>query len=129
MKPFLLFFASLLLQSCIVVPRTEVIYDPQCQIRFKQMRLDTKVFKQNAGQGPGQAMSCQNNASCLAQLAVLGGVSAASMVISGSIVVVGNTVYWLEKQGRCLTDPALIPPASQSEPSPEVDEPGLRAGR
>jgi len=125
MKPFLFLSASLLLQSCIVVPRTEVIYDPQCQIRFKQMRLDTKVFKQNAG----QAMSCQNNASCLAQLAVLGGVSAASMVISGSIVVVGNTVYWLEKQGRCLTDPALIPPASQSEPSPEVDEPGLRAGR
>jgi hypothetical protein len=32
----------------------------------------------------------------------VGAVAAASVVVSGSIVVVGNVVYWLEKQGKCL---------------------------
>jgi len=117
MKPFLLIFAALLLQSCIVVPRTEVIYDPQCQIRFKQMRLETKVFKQGQTPATTTPVNCQNNAECLGALALIGGVSAASVVISGSIVIVGNTVYWLEKQGRCLSDPAQIPRVSQSEPA------------
>jgi hypothetical protein len=27
--------------------------------------------------------------------------SATSIIVSGSIVVVGNTIHWVEKQGRC----------------------------
>ena len=29
------------------------------------------------------------------------GVASTSYIVSGSIVVVGNTVHWIEKQGRC----------------------------
>jgi hypothetical protein len=29
-------------------------------------------------------------------------VSAASAIVSGSIVVAGNLVYWFEKQGQCV---------------------------
>jgi hypothetical protein len=36
-------------------------------------------------------------------LVALGAVTAASAVISGSIAVVGNAVYWFERQGRCST--------------------------
>ena len=36
------------------------------------------------------------------QLGALGAVAAASAVVSGSIVITGNAVYWFEKQGRCL---------------------------
>jgi len=31
-----------------------------------------------------------------------GAVSAASFVVSGSVVVVGEVVYWLEAKGRCM---------------------------
>jgi hypothetical protein len=31
----------------------------------------------------------------------MGAVAAASAVVSGSVVVVGNSVYWLESQGSC----------------------------
>ena len=43
-----------------------------------------------------------------AELLVLAGaVSAASLVVSGSVVVVGELVYWLEAKGRCLTVPGF----------------------
>jgi len=34
-------------------------------------------------------------------LVAIGAVAAASAVVSGSIVLVGNIVYWAEKQGKC----------------------------
>lgn len=34
-------------------------------------------------------------------LGLYGGVAAGSAVVSGSIVLVGNTIYWLEEQGKC----------------------------
>ena len=30
------------------------------------------------------------------------GMTAGSAVVSGSIVAAGNTVYWLEKRGKCV---------------------------
>ena len=39
-------------------------------------------------------------------LASAGLVTAASAVVSGSIALVGNVIYWFEKQGRCLGSPA-----------------------
>ena len=33
-----------------------------------------------------------------------GATAAASAIVSGSIVIVGNVVYWFEKQGRCLRE-------------------------
>jgi hypothetical protein len=45
---------------------------------------------------------CRNEG-CAALLAAAGATAAASAVISGSIVVVGNAVYWFEKQGACLS--------------------------
>lgn len=100
MRTYLLTIALLVLPSCIAVPRTEVSYDPQCQIQFRQMRLDVKT---SSGGGPS-LVNCSGQA-CLPYLALVGGISLGSMVVSGSIVIVGNTVFWLEKQGRCLLGP------------------------
>jgi len=49
----------------------------------------------------GVLTSC-NIDDCAAALALFGAVSAASAVISGSIVIIGNAVYWLEEQARCI---------------------------
>jgi hypothetical protein len=84
--------AALLLQACVMVPRTVVGYDPQCRTESRHMVLDAVQV--------GSIGSCSNQG-CAAILALAGVTAAASTLVSGSIVVVGNVVHWLEKQGRC----------------------------
>lgn len=84
--------AALLVQACVFVPRTTISYDEQCQFERRQMTLQAAQI--------GAIGSCHGR-ECAAALAALGVVAAASAVISGSIVVVGNVVYWLERQGKC----------------------------
>ena len=83
---------ALFLQSCIVVPRTETVYDEQCQTYARQMTLTPVQL--------GYFGSCAGR-DCAYLLAALGAVAAASLVVSGSIAVAHNTVYWVEKQGKC----------------------------
>jgi len=40
---------------------------------------------------------------CLLVVAPIVAISVGSLVVSGSIVVSGNTIHWIEKQGRCQT--------------------------
>ncbi len=82
----------LALSSCVVVPQTQLVYDEQCKTHTRQVTLEAAYiggFHQCAGDG------------CLTLLAAAGLVTAASVVVSGSIAIVGNAVYWLERQGRC----------------------------
>ena len=50
----------------------------------------------------GVMQGCQGNG-CAAVLVAYGAVAAASLVVSGSIVVIGNAVYWVEERGRCTS--------------------------
>jgi hypothetical protein len=90
MRP-LFALGALLLQGCIFYPHTTHVYDDECKVRARQMTLK--------GEPLLQVTSCSSN--CEAVLVVLGAVSAASVVVSGTIVVAGNAVYWFEKQGHC----------------------------
>jgi len=81
-----------LLQSCIVVPRTIEVYDPECQIVARHMDLQTVQI--------GYISRCSNEG-CAALIVAAAATVTATAIISGSIVVIGNTVYWFEKQGRC----------------------------
>jgi hypothetical protein len=85
-------FAAALLQGCIYVPHTTTWYDEQCKIEAKHMTLRPEQI--------GALGSCSGR-DCVVALAAFGVIAAASAVVSGSIVVVGNVVYWLEKQGKC----------------------------
>lgn len=85
-----------LLQACMVLPRTTQVFDPQCQVFSNHMVLEAvqvAAIHQCANQG------------CVALVVGAGIVSAASVVISGSIVVAGNIAYWFEKQAQCRKDP------------------------
>lgn len=82
--------AAALVASGCFVPRQVEYYDADCNIVSRKMVLDNV---QTVG-----VVNCSHR-ECLA---VILGVAVASMIVSGSIVVVGNTVYWLEKQGRCV---------------------------
>lgn len=94
LKPWSCFLCllALLLQSCVFVPATTEIYDQDCRITSKQMALQAVQV--------GAFVGCRGS-ECVAALVVMGAATAASAVISGSIVVVGNVVYWFEKKGRC----------------------------
>ena len=98
-SPLSLAALGLLLAGCVVVPRTVESYDPRCRIVARHMTLDAMQVASLGG--------CSNDG-CVVLLAAAGVTAAASAVVSGSIAVIGNVVYWLERQGRCA--PA-IPPA------------------
>ena len=105
--------AAVLLGGCIVVARTADVYDPTCRTYVKQVVLEAEVI--------GAIGHCSNDG-CAVMLASMGIVSAASAVVSGSVAVIGNIVYWAERQGRCPPgDPAaapMAPPPAASAPLP-----------
>lgn len=86
---------AVVLSACVYVPRTTEVYDAGCRIQSKQMTLEP-VQIAHLGQCVGSG--------CGALLVVAGATAAASAVVSGSIVVVGNVAYWFEKQGRCVRE-------------------------
>jgi hypothetical protein len=82
----------LVLSACLYAPRTVNVYDPGCRIVTRQMVLDAEQV--------GSIAHCRNEG-CLTLLVAMGAVSAVSAVVSGSVVVVGNVVYWFEKRSLC----------------------------
>lgn len=94
--------ATVSLSACIVVPKTTTSYDTGCKIITKRVELE-----------PVQVSAVERcgGKECGAVLAAYGLVAVASTVVSGSIAVVGNVVFWMEEQGRCV----LAPEQRQSE--------------
>jgi len=85
--------ASLLVAGCVTTAREVEYYDADCEIQSRKMVLDV----QRLGN-----LNCTQSRECLATTLVIG---AGSTIISGSIVIVGNTVYWLERVGKCAVRP------------------------
>ena len=81
-----------LLSACVYLPRITEVYDADCRVLSR--RMDLMPVQLAAIQG------CSNSG-CASLLVAAGATAAASAVISGSIVIVGNVVYWFEKQGAC----------------------------
>ena len=98
-KLMLIILLSLLVSSCVYYPRKIEHYDAECKITFNTLELETKEMKDACAKTNSNDPS---GAACLTGILTL---SAASAIVSGSLVVVGNTAYWLEKEGRCLAKP------------------------
>ena len=96
----------MLLSGCVYLPETSVRYDPKCGVYERKMTMQPYQV--------GTLMGCRDEG-CVAGLVAAGVVSAASAVVTGSVVVVGNVVNWLEKQGQCLNPP---PKPDSSAPPP-----------
>ena len=95
---------SILLLSGCVTPNVVHVYDPKCQIMTRKVELTLQKV---------QALDACSNHECAAQ--VLGGAVslAASTVVSGSVALVGNVAFWLEKSVNCKAarkSPAAIAP-------------------
>ncbi len=85
--------ASMLVAGCVSTAREIEYYDAGCEIHSKKLVMETQ---------PLGNLSCTQSRECLAATLVIG---AGSTIIAGSIVVVGNTVYWLERVGKCAARP------------------------
>jgi len=81
-----------LLQGCVFAPRTTQVYDADCRLMVNHMVLE--------GSQVAEIQGCQNQG-CVALVVGAGVFTAATVVISGTIVVVGNVAYWFERKARC----------------------------
>jgi hypothetical protein len=106
---------AMALSACIMVPRTVYRVQPGCQIVAREMTLQPVQIASIGG--------CSNQA-CATLVAVAAITGIASAVISGSIAVVGNVVYWLERQGQCREAPVTVPAPTTPSPAPAVFPPG-----
>jgi hypothetical protein len=87
---------ALLLSACVVLPQTREVYDADCQVTRRQITLEVTQL-----QG---FQRCYGDA-CAVLLVAASAVTLASLVVSGSIAVVGNAVYWAERPGNCRYRP------------------------
>ena len=76
-----------LLPCCIMISKLEKKKDSRCELVTRSWTLETQ------GEIPA---SCDRD--CLGFVA---GLYSSSVVLSGSIFVLGNTINWFEKVGRC----------------------------
>ena len=97
MKLYFVILLVLGLQGCVAYP--EVAWNradyQRCNLFTRELELEVKSFSHNG------KVSFRTADELISFLVVSGFVFTTTAVISGSIVIVGNTVHFLEKQGRC----------------------------
>ncbi len=81
---------SLILSACAYYPKQIEVYDSDCNIKHKKLVLGKDKSNMHVG-------NCENEA-CIATLLTI----PFQALVAGSIVVAGNVIYWLEKEGTCL---------------------------
>jgi hypothetical protein len=80
----------------VYVPRTTQFYDRDCRVVARHMVLEeVQVASINR---------CANDG-CVALIVGASAVTAVSAIVSGTIVVAGNVVYWFERRAQCLGAP------------------------
>ena len=96
---------TFLIQSCIVIPKTVPEEDQECLLVTKSMTIDyytsPDMIDGAVDEMVNAVTSDCHEPECLILLAPLITISVGSFIVSGSIVVVGNTIHWIEEQGRC----------------------------
>ena len=87
--------ASLTLSSCVAYPALVPPIDDSCRLVTREFTLKAKEFAAVSDR------CLQSLDSCLSEAALGAAIVAAAAVVSGSIVLVGNTIHWAERKGRC----------------------------
>lgn len=92
-RVLLIYFFSLFLCSCAVMPNFTEKFDKKCQTVQKRVELSIEQLELF------DDLECSDKDDCKAQFLgeVLGSVITfpISAIISGSIAVIGNSIYWI----------------------------------
>ncbi|OQY53657.1 MAG: hypothetical protein DRR08_15830 [Candidatus Parabeggiatoa sp. nov. 2] len=104
-KISILVLLSLLTAGCFA-PAILTEKPPECQLATKKLKLTVSkdgslLLGGIALEGMLSSHNCHTPECLLIIPLATFAVSATSMIVSGSIVVVGNSIHWIEKQGRC----------------------------
>lgn len=104
--------------ACVVTPKKVASFDTKCMVATQKVELTTEqiqIFKD---------VDCITH-SCKMELmgAALSSalVTTTSAIVSGSIALVGNTLYWAESQGKCPHRIEQQQPLPKQQPN-EIDE-------
>jgi hypothetical protein len=90
--------------GCLVLPKVDMNQPVPCPLVTREVTLDTVQL--------GHIGHCYGDA-CLFQLTAGTVIFAVSAVVSGSVALVGNTLHWIERTGKCGgRNPADAAPAS-----------------
>ena len=109
---------SISLGACVVAPKKVASYDGNCMVSTQKIVLTTEQLQEF------NSVNCITN-SCRAEFAEAAVtsvfVTTTSAIVSGSIALVGNTLYWLESQGKCpnATETPKQAPAENKTPNKE----------
>ncbi|RKZ93427.1 MAG: hypothetical protein DRR19_01140 [Candidatus Parabeggiatoa sp. nov. 1] len=95
----LLTLLSFLIAGCFA-PAIVAEKNHRCQLVTKKLKLTLSEEGTDILTGTFSSHGCQTPECLLIALGAVA-VSAASLIVSGSIVVIGNTIHWIEKQGTC----------------------------
>lgn len=86
------------LGGCVVTPKKVASFDTQCMVATHTIELTTEQISMF------DEVDCLTR-SCKAEVAAAlissTFTATASAIVSGSIALVGNTLYWAERQGKC----------------------------
>ena len=99
--------AVLLLSACMTVPVIVHNRPLPCPMVTRELTLTVLEMR--------DAYRCRLTDECLAVLALGTAVFVASTVVSGSLVIIGNTLHWMETYGRCTTQTFTPPEATAAQ--------------
>lgn len=118
MKYLLYLLTAYFCTACVYIPTAHEDQPEGCDVITKKLDIkQTKPFAKKSEKrrrvirhsqsdhSPRArgTVSC-NHESCLIVVAAIGIIPVTTFVVSGSIMVVGNFVHWLEVKGRCDDD-------------------------
>ena len=95
---------SLVIVSCLVLPKTENSSDEKCKLVTKSWTFEVHEFGNQSNcdtdcsEFVRSILECGKSEDCIKLITV---VTVGWTVVAASVVGVGNTVHWIEKQGRC----------------------------
>ena len=89
----------LMLPGCVIVPATIDTYDADCQAVSHHMVLQSVQI--------AEINHCRNQECTMMAMAGAATVTV-SAIVSGSIVIVGNAAYWIERQANCRSPANVV---------------------
>lgn len=92
------FFLFVMLTACAFYPKVSERqeYAQQCELLTRKLELESQQLDMS---GSCAGLDGEAGLVCLAALGVV--IPAGTILVSGSITLAGNTLHWLEYQGRC----------------------------
>lgn len=97
-RTFLYFTLICFLSGCIMVPKTHEFQQPRCELITKKLTVTVKDLDLTQARHSNVNM---NPVGLLGLPFALAFLFTASVVVSGSIVVAGNSIHWIEQEGTC----------------------------